>query len=89
MYKTIKKQFDNFLQRGGIPIFEIEVLENGNQEYILVNIEVDKSGVCFYSEFDYYVSKYDSCFDNLDHYLEDGYDYIINEICCSNKYELI
>jgi len=89
MYKTIKKQMIDFLNKGGLPLFEIEVLENNETEYIIVNIEVDKSGVCFYSEFDYYVSKYDSCFDNLDYYLEDGMDYIINEIIDSGKYELI
>lgn len=80
---TIKKQFDEMLSRGIIPVFEHEL---PNDEWLTVDISVNDKGVLFSFDsnslpvsFDgeievindnHYLLPFDDCFDNLDTYLE-------------------
>tara|TARA_R110000796_G_scaffold4252_1_gene16438 strand:+ start:459 stop:770 length:312 start_codon:yes stop_codon:yes gene_type:complete len=80
---TIKSQFENMLDRGIMPIFELEII---GDEYLLVNLSVSDIGVEFSfdaeglrTEFDFNIKKihsnkfvllFDEYYDDLDSYLE-------------------
>lgn len=84
--QTIKDQFNEFLQRGGLPLLEYPTKIDGDLYYLLVTIDVTSGGVLF--EFDTkgyptffdssivevsegcYLVPFDDCFTDLDHYLQ-------------------
>ncbi len=43
-YEKAKQEWDSFLQRGGLPCFEIEIKDN---EYLLVELSLTSAGITF------------------------------------------
>ena len=83
--QTVQDQFNDFLQRCGIPLLEYPTKIDGDLYYLLVTIDVTSEGVKF--EFDTmgfptffdgstveiskgcYLVPFGDCFINLDHYI--------------------
>lgn len=84
--QTVQDQFNDFLQRCGIPLLEYPTKIDGDLYYLLVTIDVTSEGVQF--DFDTmgfptffdgsaieisegcYLVPFDDCFTDLDHYLQ-------------------
>ena len=47
MMNTIQEQFNEMLERGRLPYLEYEVLIDGQQEWLLVELEATDEGIAF------------------------------------------
>ena len=99
--EKVSAQFEAMIGRGRMPCFELEMSINGQDEYLLVDLTVNSSGVAF--QFDSmglpvyfdgeivtindnaYYIPFDEYFDNLDHYLEAIYANIGEGFLCPNN----